>query len=704
MKGRLSWLDVRAGVNECNRIVGAHVKTVYSITKKSILIRFSNKEQLLIDPPSKFHLTYKQHEKVNLTPIAIYLRKALGNNRVIQVRQLGFDRVAVIEMVSGPEKQFLFIEMYANGNIILTDGALKIQNLLRPVPHLEIAKESTYMVNEPQLILDLERFDSLHQKTLKEKLAQFVALSGGLVDDIQLQLAAFFEICPSPLDSQQVISLTDIETERSQDPGIFEQKFSDFCKHIMGQLISVGEYGAVTYAGNRPASFTPWKAQKLKQKNIKEYPQFGRAMDAAFTQPEVTESTAEKKNRKIREAQERSLREKQKEVETYKKLASCLEEARDEVGAALKIAAVAEQRGLPEKEFLRFKKESEAVSAAARIITGIDYSKKTVAVLINGISISVPYTCSLFEEISRIYQLAKRSQQKAEKAQAALDESRKKQQDIQSKQKPKIRQVERQSFWFEKFHWCVTKDNDLLIAGRDAKQNEILVKKYLKDTDHYFHAEIAGASSVIVGEGASEDTMETAAAMALCLSKAWAAGVVVPVYSVLGSQVKKSAPAGEYLKQGSFMVTGKKTYFHPHRLEYAFGILYCVEEEEQEENRRKVSGLTAAPAEGATVRFAMAHAGPYRSVSGPKYRMLPGTAKKGMIIKEVQALAAMDAADAHKNFVMSIPNREMELTVISNCKLAQAEIIRRGAQSVFALRGRKKKNKANPEGKSQAEH
>ena len=34
--------------------------------------------------------------------------------------------------------------------------------------------------------------------------------------------------------------------------------------------------------------------------------------------------------------------------------------------------------------------------------------------------------------------------------------------------------------WFEKFNWFVTSENYLVISGRDAQQNELIVKRYLK--------------------------------------------------------------------------------------------------------------------------------------------------------------------------------------------------------------------------------
>ena len=38
----------------------------------------------------------------------------------------------------------------------------------------------------------------------------------------------------------------------------------------------------------------------------------------------------------------------------------------------------------------------------------------------------------------------------------------------------------RKPHWFEKFNWFVTSENYLVISGRDAQQNELIVKRYLK--------------------------------------------------------------------------------------------------------------------------------------------------------------------------------------------------------------------------------
>lgn len=67
----------------------------------------------------------------------------------------------------------------------------------------------------------------------------------------------------------------------------------------------------------------------------------------------------------------------------------------------------------------------------------------------------------------------------------------------------------------------------LIIAGRDAQQNELLVKRYLKPGDAYVHADLHGAASCIVknpsksGASLSPTTLAQAGAMTVCRSAAW---------------------------------------------------------------------------------------------------------------------------------------------------------------------------------------
>ena len=62
-------------------------------------------------------------------------------------------------------------------------------------------------------------------------------------------------------------------------------------------------------------------------------------------------------------------------------------------------------------------------------------------------------------------------------------------------------------------------------------------------------------------------------------SRAWDEKVVTSAWWVWGSQVSKTAPSGEYLTTGSFMVRGKKNFLPPSHLVYGFGFLFRLEDD-----------------------------------------------------------------------------------------------------------------------------
>jgi hypothetical protein len=104
----------------------------------------------------------------------------------------------------------------------------------------------------------------------------------------------------------------------------------------------------------------------------------------------------------------------------------------------------------------------------------------------------------------------------------------------------------------------------------------------MKKDDIYVHADLHGASSVIVKNTSTDQipptTLFQAGFMSVVQSKAWDSKIVTSAWWVNASQVSKTAPSGEYLTQGSFMIRGKKNWLPPVNLVYGFGLFFRVEE------------------------------------------------------------------------------------------------------------------------------
>lgn len=208
------------------------------------------------------------------------------------------------------------------------------------------------------------------------------------------------------------------------------------------------------------------------------------------------------------------------------------------------------------------------------------------------VEIDIDLTLSAHANANRLYTQKKVARSKEEKTAMATERAVKAVEEQTTKQleSQKIKrnlQAVRKVHWFEKFNWFVTSEGYLVLSGRDAQQNEALVKRYLRPGDAYVHADIHGASSCIVRCKTDQESrpipispfaLQEAGTMTICRSGAWAVKVVTSAWWVHSSQVSKTAPTGEYLTTGSFMIYGRKNFLPPTSLEMGFGILFRLDD------------------------------------------------------------------------------------------------------------------------------
>ncbi|TRX88485.1 hypothetical protein FHL15_010600 [Xylaria flabelliformis] len=152
-------------------------------------------------------------------------------------------------------------------------------------------------------------------------------------------------------------------------------------------------------------------------------------------------------------------------------------------------------------------------------------------------------------------------------------------------EKPVLQPIRRQ-MWFEKFIWFLSTDGYLVLGGKDAQQNELLYRRYLKKGDIYVHADLHGAASVIIKNNPHTpdapippSTLSQAGSLAVCSSSAWDSKASMSAWWVAADQVSKSAPTGEFLPTGSFMVRGKKNFLPASQLIMGFALMFKVSEE-----------------------------------------------------------------------------------------------------------------------------
>jgi predicted ribosome quality control (RQC) complex YloA/Tae2 family protein len=164
------------------------------------------------------------------------------------------------------------------------------------------------------------------------------------------------------------------------------------------------------------------------------------------------------------------------------------------------------------------------------------------------------------------YEKAKKAKKKIEGATLALEKTREKIAKVKAKKEDMLKREEvaktaRKKEWYEKFRWFRTSSNLLVIGGRDATTNEIIIKKHTEKGDLVFHTDMAGSPFfVIKGEGKEipESSIKETADATCTFSRAWKLGISTQsVFYVNPDQVTKEANSGEYLTKGAFMVRGK---------------------------------------------------------------------------------------------------------------------------------------------------
>jgi predicted ribosome quality control (RQC) complex YloA/Tae2 family protein len=129
-----------------------------------------DKVLLLVESGSRLHTVPAMPPKAD-TPsnFSLKLRKHVRSRRVESIRQLGVDRVVQITFGTGDATYHLLLEFYAQGNVILCDGAYEVLTLLRS--HRDDAKGSATMARHTYPIHTIRLRTPLPPAALEEALA-----------------------------------------------------------------------------------------------------------------------------------------------------------------------------------------------------------------------------------------------------------------------------------------------------------------------------------------------------------------------------------------------------------------------------------------------------------------------------------------------------------------------------------------------------
>lgn len=161
------------------------------------------------------------------------------------------------------------------------------------------------------------------------------------------------------------------------------------------------------------------------------------------------------------------------------------------------------------------------------------------------------------------------------------------------KQEKEILRPVRKQYWFEKFIYFISSDGYLVLGGKDAQQNEILYKRYLRKGDVYVHADLKGAVPMIIKNNPNTpdapippSTLSQAGHLSVSTSEAWDSKAVMSAWWVNNDQVSKTGQTGEFLAPGLFNIKGKKEFLPPAQLIVGLAVLFEISDESKAKHQK----------------------------------------------------------------------------------------------------------------------
>ena len=521
MKKALTGPDIGQLVKGWQSLIGSRVDQFGRPDVNKIVFKLRSRDKgtirLLIDLSGWAYLTkHSVSTESNQGVFVQKVRKLIKKSRIESIEQLNGDRILSISFIRKEEKITLIFEMFHKGNIVLCSGN-KILSVMRKQKFRHRSLESGLTYQPPPSIDPFSvEFDIFNGKLMNSQRA----LGAALTIDCNVGGDISTLICKN-LELDRNIQVSDVPVRDVYD-----------------------ELKRILYLTIEPTIFL-----NDEGKNFTVSP-FDLGMEASESFQTLDEAV---------EKYISSIVVVKKEVKSS-----------DEVRLSHQNKAI-EKYNLKSKEFSE--KGRIVFSKLNEIRSMIDYENDEDEVVINidNTNIWIDKTKSLEANASSYFDKSKEMDRKAERTKEV----------IASKPalKPKKRVIKNENVeWFERFRWFITTEGEIAVAGKDARSNEQVVKKYLKANDRYAHADIHGAPSVVVknvnGVKPSEHSMLEACNFSLSYSKAWGARVSSGhSFWVDNDKVSKTPNTGEFLAKGAFVIRGKRNWNRNLELNVAIGLI-----------------------------------------------------------------------------------------------------------------------------------
>ncbi|WP_292410385.1 MULTISPECIES: ribosome rescue protein RqcH [unclassified Methanoculleus] len=547
----MSGVDLRALVAEATERLPLWVGKIYQFDAKTLGIRLNGEDrakyQLLAETGRRTHFTAEFPPPPKNPPsFAMLLRKHLEGGKVLGIRQLGLERTISIDVGKRDTTYHLIFELFDEGNAVLCDEGYTI---IKPLWHhrfknREVVPGAVYAFEGSDCsALPPEEFQKMlagSDRDIVRTLAVGCMLGGAYAEEVCRTAGVDKSAHATEVDAETVRAALDrlmADVERRREP-----------------VITASGCWPVVLAG-----------EEVRER----FATFSEALDAFYpkTAVEREEVAAEKprlsQEEVIRRRQAEAIKGFEKKIERYERVVAALYENYMPVTEIITtLDTVSKNRSWQEIEQVL---KSHRESPAAKTVRAVHPAEAAVELDLSGERVKVYVHETIEQNIGRYYDQIKKFKKKKTGALAAMERT------VPEKPGRKQNLALQKKRWYHRFRWFATTDGVLVLGGRDASQNEELVKKYMEGGDLFVHADVHGGSVVIV-KGRTEN-LDEAAQFAASYSNAWKAGhFTADVYAARPDQVSKTAESGEYVARGAFIVRGERQYFRNVPLGVAIGL------------------------------------------------------------------------------------------------------------------------------------
>ena len=641
MREQASSFDVARIVRELSKMIGARARKAYQPHYEQVVIRLNPKgspsSDLVIVSGRRLYLSQRDRPMPSQpSQFAMVLRKHLNNSRLIEVAQLGFDRIISLTFEHGSGKLKLIIELFRDGNVLLLDNE---DIIIQPLTHANYAsrtlKRGVKYVSPPPAIdpreIDRVKLDQLLDGS-NDDLIRTLAARGNLGRiygsaicasaelDEKLNAKELDDSQREKLDSSIKMLLNELAENQSSRMWFSNNETLKLWNNSVNTSDKDSAAGGIT-------EIAPIDLRYLDHDLSIEIPSLCHGYDSVFGPHDASAF--------IRREEEKLVSIGQDEGEKKAKLERRADQQKNAIGRFLSQAAISQELGKAMQEnwthlehiMKEFNEQIskltwQEVAEKSREVPWIDRlnpEKGTFVAFLPdeegdpGSSVTLHANKSVHQNAQRYFQEARTLKDKSKGAEKALKDTensklrqeKKKAKDVAA---GRVKGLQRsKKFWFEKYRWAILEGGHIFVGGRDARGNDTIVRKHLNSNDIYVHADLHGAPScsLKLKDGFSpltgitnlpegvislqitqnlggnvedardldEKILAQAAQMAVCWSRAWGSGgAAATAFHVRPSQVSKQTESGESLGRGSFVVRGKRTWHRDLPLELGMGI------------------------------------------------------------------------------------------------------------------------------------